>query len=106
MAPLPGAATREALTPLPDDPATRQRRFARLGVQDRHRHPIRSTVAGLSLPDGQVDPARALARELTRTGTSAATVTAGLALLSASASRRTSRISPFTASSGTSPAQR
>ncbi|MFI1423107.1 hypothetical protein ACH4VX_35155 [Streptomyces sp. NPDC020731] len=74
-------AVREAFSPIPDDPATLHRRFLRLGVQDRHRHLIHSTVAGLSLQTGQVDAARTLGRQLTRTGTTASTVTAGIALL-------------------------
>ncbi|MFJ9817576.1 hypothetical protein ACIRU3_20350 [Streptomyces sp. NPDC101151] len=75
------SAVREALSPLPDDPITLQRRFERLGIQDRHIHLIRSTVAGLPLPTDQVDVARTLGRMLIRTGTTAPTVTAGIALL-------------------------
>ncbi|MEV8036886.1 hypothetical protein [Streptomyces sp. NPDC086182] len=75
------SAVREALTPLPADPATLHRRFERLGVQERHKHLIGSAVAGLPLRAGQVDGARALGRGLIRTGTTALTVTAGIALL-------------------------
>ncbi|MFF9819014.1 hypothetical protein [Streptomyces sp. NPDC014006] len=74
-------AIREALSPLPDDPAVLHRRFERLGIQDRHRHLIKSTVVGLPLPAEQEDAARALGRQLIRTGTTAATVTTGIALL-------------------------
>ncbi|WP_433436006.1 hypothetical protein [Nonomuraea sp. CA-141351] len=75
------SAIREALSPLPDDPATLHRRFERLGIQDRHRHLIQSTVAGLPLPAEQLDVARTLGRKLIRTGTTAPAVTTGLALL-------------------------
>jgi hypothetical protein len=75
------SAIREAFSPLPDEPATLHRRFERLGIQDRHRHLIRSTVAGLPLPAEQTDVARTLGRRLIQTGTTAPTVTAGLALL-------------------------
>ncbi|GAA3494624.1 hypothetical protein GCM10019016_017240 [Streptomyces prasinosporus] len=74
-------AVREAFSPVPDDPAALHRRFERLGVQDRHRHLIRSAVAGLPLPTEQVEAARTLGRRLTRTGTTASAVTAGIALL-------------------------
>lgn len=74
-------AVREALYPLPDDSATLHRRFVQHGIQDRHRRLIRSAVAGLPLPVGQWDAARSLGRQLTRTGTTAPAVTAGLALL-------------------------
>ncbi|MFD5030449.1 hypothetical protein ACFWM0_08505 [Streptomyces sp. NPDC058405] len=74
-------AIRDALNPLPDNSATLHRRFARLGIRDRHTHLIRSAVAGLPLPAGQWDAARSLGRQLTRTGTTAPAVTAGLALL-------------------------
>lgn len=40
---------REALNPLPEDPATLHRRFAELGVRGRHRNLIRSAVAALPL---------------------------------------------------------
>ncbi|WP_331743709.1 hypothetical protein OH809_44885 (plasmid) [Streptomyces sp. NBC_00873] len=75
------SAIREALSPLPDDPTTLHRRFERLGIQDRHRHLIRSTVAGLPMPAKQVDVARTLGRRLSQTGTTMPTVTAGIALL-------------------------
>ncbi|MGW2822793.1 hypothetical protein ACWC24_17650 [Streptomyces sp. NPDC001443] len=75
------SAVREALSPLPDDPATLHRRFERLGVQDRDRHLIEFIVVGLPLPAEQIDAARTLARRLTRTGTTVSTVTAGIALL-------------------------
>lgn len=75
------SAIREALSPLPDDPATLHRRFERLGIQDRHRHLINSVVAGLPLPAERLDAARTLGRRLIRTGTTAPTVTAGIALL-------------------------
>ncbi len=75
------SAIREAFSPLPDDPATLHGRFERLGIQDRHRHLVRSTVAELPLPAEQADAARALGRRLIQTGTTASTVTAGIALL-------------------------
>ncbi|WP_055691279.1 hypothetical protein [Streptomyces prasinus] len=75
------SAVREALSPLPDDPATLHRRFERLGIQDRHRYLVGLTVAGLPLPADQVDAARTLGRRLIRTGTTAPTVIAGIALL-------------------------
>ncbi|MFF8785189.1 hypothetical protein [Streptomyces sp. NPDC015125] len=77
------SAIQDALNPLPDDSATLHRHFARLGIRDCHMHLmlIRSAVAGLPLPAGQGEAARSLARQLTRTGTSAPAVTAGLALL-------------------------
>lgn len=74
-------AIREALNPLPDDSATLHRRFAQLGIRDRHTYLIRSAVADLPLPTGQRDAARSLGRQLTRTGTTVPAVTAGLALL-------------------------
>ncbi|WP_327183115.1 hypothetical protein [Streptomyces sp. NBC_01334] len=74
-------AVREALNPLPDDPATLHRRFAELGVRGRHRNLIRSAVAALPLPADEHATARALARQLTRTGSTVPAVTAGLALL-------------------------
>jgi hypothetical protein len=74
-------AVREALSPLPDDSATLHRRFARLGIGDRHKHLIRSAVSQLPLQAGQHDAARSLGRQLTRTGTTVSAVTAGLALL-------------------------
>ncbi|WP_326570529.1 hypothetical protein OIE69_04015 [Actinacidiphila glaucinigra] len=75
------AAVRAALDPLPDDSPTLHHRFARLGVRDSHRHLIRSAVEELPLPEEERDTARALARQLTRTGTTAPAVTAGIALL-------------------------
>ncbi|MEU1466536.1 hypothetical protein ABZ467_39410 [Streptomyces sp. NPDC005727] len=75
------SAIREALSPLPDDHAILHRRFERLGIQDRHRHLINSIVAGLPLPAERLDAARTLGRRLIRTGTTAPTVTAGIALL-------------------------
>ncbi|WP_431961144.1 hypothetical protein [Actinacidiphila sp. bgisy160] len=75
------SAILKALSPLPDDPATLHRRFERLGIQDRHRHLIKSSVAGLALPAEQVGAARALGRRLIRTGTTASAVTVGIALL-------------------------
>ncbi|WP_405964272.1 hypothetical protein OG713_27195 [Streptomyces sp. NBC_00723] len=72
---------REALNPLPEDPATLHRRFAELGVRGRHRNLIRSAVAALPLPADEHATARALARQLTRTGSTVPAVTAGLALL-------------------------
>ncbi|MDX3071018.1 hypothetical protein [Streptomyces sp. MI02-7b] len=74
-------AIRAALDPLPDDSATLHRRFARLGVRDRHRHLVHSTVAGLALPAGQWTAARSLGRALTRTGTTVSAVASGIALL-------------------------
>nr|WTB30013.1 hypothetical protein OG781_11415 [Streptomyces sp. NBC_00830] len=74
-------AVREALNPLPDDSATLHRSLARLGIQDRHRYLIRSAVADLPLPAEQRDAARALGRQLIRTGTTVPAVAAGLALL-------------------------
>lgn len=71
----------EALSPLPDNPATLRRRFERLRIQDRHRHLITSAVTGLPLPAEEVDAALALGRQLIRTGTTAPTVIAGIALL-------------------------
>ncbi|XES01215.1 hypothetical protein HEP87_62645 [Streptomyces sp. S1D4-11] len=53
-------AVREALSPLPDDSATLHRRFARLGIGDRHKHLIRSAVSNLPLQAGQHDAARSL----------------------------------------------
>ncbi|WP_330456496.1 hypothetical protein OIB37_06090 [Streptomyces sp. NBC_00820] len=75
------SAVHAALSPLPDDSDTLRRRFERLGIQDRHRHLIRSAVAALPLPAEQVDAARTLGRRLVRTGTTTSTVTAGIALL-------------------------
>ncbi|MFD7709330.1 hypothetical protein [Streptomyces sp. NPDC059786] len=75
------SALREALTPLPGDPATLHRRFERLGIEDRDRHLIKSTVAELPLPADQVDRARALGRRLVRTGTTVPAVTVGIVLL-------------------------
>ncbi|MFC9325544.1 hypothetical protein [Kitasatospora sp. NPDC057015] len=75
-------AVREAFSPFPDDPATLHRRFERLGIHDRHRHLVHSTVARLPLPAERADTARTLGRRLVRTGTTASTVTAGIALLS------------------------
>lgn len=75
------SAIRDALNPLPDDSATLHRRFARLGMDRRHMHLIRSAVADLPLPDDQREAARSLGRQLTRTGTTGPAVTAGLALL-------------------------
>ncbi|MDH6229109.1 hypothetical protein [Streptomyces sp. MJP52] len=75
------SAVLEAFSPLPDDPATLHRRFERLGIRDRHRHLIRSTVAGLPLPAEQAAAARTLGRRVIQTGTTASTVTAGIALL-------------------------
>lgn len=75
------AAIRAALAPLPGDSPTLHQRFARLGVRDRHRHLIRSAVADLPLREEQRDTARALARQLTGTGTTVPAVTAGIALL-------------------------
>ncbi|MFE7935304.1 hypothetical protein ACFU6S_42590 [Streptomyces sp. NPDC057456] len=72
---------REALNPLPEDSATLHRRFAELGVRGRHRHLIQSAVAALPLPSDEHATARALARELTRSGSTVPAVTAGLALL-------------------------
>ncbi|MER5867554.1 hypothetical protein [Kitasatospora sp. NPDC002040] len=72
---------REALEPLPDDPAELQRRFDRCGLQDRHRHLVWRLVAALPLPAGRTEAVRVLARGLTRSGTSVPAVTAGLALL-------------------------
>ncbi|WP_405768752.1 hypothetical protein OHU34_27280 [Streptomyces sp. NBC_00080] len=72
---------REALNPLPEDPATLHRRFAELGVRGRHRNLIGSAVAALPLPADEHATARALARQLTRTGSTVPAVTAGLALL-------------------------
>ncbi|MFI9048299.1 hypothetical protein [Streptomyces sp. NPDC053427] len=74
-------AVREALDPLPDDPAGLHRNFVRLGIQDGHGHLIRFAVAGLPLPAEQREAARSLGRQLTRTGTTVPAVTAGLALL-------------------------
>ncbi|MCZ1012624.1 hypothetical protein O1L68_43880 [Streptomyces lydicus] len=76
-------ALRDALNPLPDDSATLHRRFAQLGIRDSPMHLmlIQSAVAGLPLPSDQWDAARSLARQLTRTGTTAPAVTAGVALL-------------------------
>ncbi|MFF3565260.1 hypothetical protein ACFYXS_34975 [Streptomyces sp. NPDC002574] len=74
-------AIRAALDPLPGDSATLHHLFARLGVRNRHSHLVHSTVAGLPLPAGQWTAARALARELTGTGTTVPAVTAGIALL-------------------------
>lgn len=76
-------AIRDALNPLPANSAALHRRFAQLGIRDSPMHLmlIQSAVAGLPLPAGQCDAARSLARQLTRTGTTAPTVTAGLALL-------------------------
>ncbi|MCX5369873.1 hypothetical protein [Streptomyces sp. NBC_00103] len=74
-------AVREALNPLPEDPATLHRRFAELGVRGRHRNLIGSAVAALPLPADEHATARALARQLTRTGSTVPAVTAGLALL-------------------------
>ncbi|MER7756302.1 hypothetical protein [Kitasatospora sp. NPDC097643] len=75
------SAIEAALDPLPVDAADLHRRFVRLGLQDRHRHLVRAVVADLPLATGRWDAARALARQLIRTGTSSFTVTAGLALL-------------------------
>nr|WP_108221738.1 hypothetical protein [Streptomyces sp. 303MFCol5.2] len=72
---------REALNPLPEDPATLHRRFAELGVRGRHRNLIGSAVAALPLPADEHATARVLARQLTRTGSTVPAVTAGLALL-------------------------
>ncbi|MEU9431891.1 hypothetical protein [Streptomyces sp. NPDC048252] len=72
---------REALNPLPEDPATLHRRFAELGVRGRHRNLIRSAVAALPLSTDEHATVRALARQLTRTGSTVPAVTAGLALL-------------------------
>ncbi|MFG2479843.1 hypothetical protein [Streptomyces fagopyri] len=74
-------AVREALLPLPGDSATLHRRFARYGIRDRHTYLIQSAVADLPIPAEQRDAARALGRELTRTGTTVPAVAAGLALL-------------------------
>ncbi|MFJ5546132.1 hypothetical protein [Streptomyces sp. NPDC093225] len=71
----------EALTPLPADPATLLRRFARLGLRDRHHRLVRYAVADLPLPAGERAAARTLARQLTRSGTTVLTVTVGLTLL-------------------------
>ncbi|MGW4890786.1 hypothetical protein ACWEQL_00740 [Kitasatospora sp. NPDC004240] len=76
-----GDALRQALDPLPDDSAELHRRFARLGIDLTHRRYVRSAVLALPLPDGQRAAALALARQLTRTGTTVPAVTAGLALL-------------------------
>ncbi|MEV7087832.1 hypothetical protein AB0O07_18375 [Streptomyces sp. NPDC093085] len=79
-------AVQEALTPLlPNTAATLHRRFARLGVLHR-RHALRvhAAVAALPLPppgSEERDAARLLARQLTRTGTTVPTVTAGIVLL-------------------------
>ncbi|GAB7108134.1 hypothetical protein JCM4814A_64480 [Streptomyces phaeofaciens JCM 4814] len=75
------AAVRSALDPLPSDPATLHRRFAELGVRDRHRTLVRRVVAELPLPDERRDAARSLARRLARTGTAVPPVIAALALL-------------------------
>lgn len=74
------AAVRDALTPLPGDAATVHRRLA---LRDPHRYTnmIRLAVDALPLPDGERQAVRALARELTRTGTTVPAVTVGLYLL-------------------------
>lgn len=76
-------AVREALTPLPGDSATVHRRLAGLRVPYRYTRMIRSAVAAqpLPLPDGEREAVRALARELTRSGTTVPAVTVGLYLL-------------------------
>lgn len=51
---------REAFSPLPEEPSTLHRRFERLGIQDRHRHLVGSTVAGLPLPTGPVEKSESL----------------------------------------------
>ncbi|MGP3633592.1 hypothetical protein ACTU45_09515 [Streptomyces sp. 24-1644] len=75
------AAVRETLNPLPCDSATVHRRLDQLGVRLRSANVIRLAVATLPLPDGEREAARALARELTRSGTTAPAVTVGLYLL-------------------------
>ncbi|MFF4654516.1 hypothetical protein [Streptomyces sp. NPDC001381] len=75
------AAVRQALDPLPEDSGTVHRRLDSLGVRRRHQRTVRAVVAGLALSGPQRDRGRSLARELVRTGTTAAAVTAGLALL-------------------------
>ncbi|MFG2479895.1 hypothetical protein [Streptomyces fagopyri] len=74
-------AVREALHPLPNDSATLRRRFGQYGIHDRHTYLIQSAVADLPLPPEQREAARALGRQLTRTGTATPEVAAGLALL-------------------------
>ncbi|WP_369360826.1 hypothetical protein [Streptomyces sp. cg2] len=74
-------AIQEVLSPLPDNPETLRRRFERHGIRNRHSHLIESTVADLPLPPEQLGAARCLGRQLTRTGTTGAAVTAGIALL-------------------------
>lgn len=74
-------AVREALRPLPDGLSGLHRRFVRLGIRVGHGRQIRSAVAEMPLPAEQLDAARALGRQLTRSGTTVATVTAGVALL-------------------------
>nr|WP_237550745.1 hypothetical protein [Streptomyces sp. SID8354] len=74
-------AIQEALSPLPDAPGTLHHRFERGGIRTRHRHLIQSAVAELPVPPEEVDAARSLGRQLTRTGTTGAAVTAGIALL-------------------------
>ncbi|WP_329192387.1 MULTISPECIES: hypothetical protein [unclassified Streptomyces] len=74
-------AVREALRPLPDGLSGLHRRFVRLGIRAGHGRQIRSAVAEMPLPAEQLDAARALGRQLTRSGTTVATVTAGVALL-------------------------
>ncbi|WP_328481830.1 hypothetical protein OHS71_26475 [Streptomyces sp. NBC_00377] len=74
-------AIREALDPLPADADTLHRRFAALGVRGRHRNLIWAAVAAMPLPADEHDTARALARQLSRTGSTVPAVTAGLALL-------------------------
>ncbi|MFF0838160.1 MULTISPECIES: hypothetical protein [unclassified Streptomyces] len=75
------SGVREAFSPLPGDAATLQRRFARLGIEARHRHLVRSVVAELPLPAGERDAARTLGRRLVRTAATVPAVTAGIALL-------------------------
>ena len=75
------AAVRDALNPLPGDSAAVHRRLDRLGVRNGYVYMIQSAVTALPLPDEQREAARALARELIRTGTTVPAVTVGLYLL-------------------------
>ncbi|MFJ9692415.1 hypothetical protein [Kitasatospora sp. NPDC101183] len=70
-----------ALTPLPADAATLLRRFALLGLTGLHTYRIAAVIARLPLSEDRLATARALGRQLTRTGTTRVGVGAGLALL-------------------------
>lgn len=75
------AAVRAALTPLPSDVATLHHRLVHLVLPKRQLWVIRSAVQALPLPGADQEAARALARELVRTGTTVTAVSVGIALL-------------------------